>query len=84
MPASRNRTLTLVIALVVVIVLYMLLTMPDRRPLNERVGDAIGRLDEGPDKAARELEKRTPGERLGDAVKDAGQDIKRDLAPRNQ
>lgn len=79
MPDNRNNR-SLIIAVVVIIValvVYSVLTMPDRRNGFERVGDAIHELPQGPEKAARQLEKRTPGEKLGDAVEDAGEDLKR-------
>ena len=59
-------------ALVVVIVLAIgFLTMPDQRTGNEKLGDAVGNLDEGVDDAARELEDRTPAERISDEWEDA-------------
>lgn len=66
------------VALVVILAVmaYGVLTMPDSRSGAERVGDAISELPNGVDKAARQLEDRTPGEKLGDAVKDAGDGIK--------
>lgn len=70
-----------VVAFIVVIVLFVVtwgfLTMPDQRSTGQRVGDAIDALPQGIDKAARQLEERTPGEKLGDAVKDVGEDIRR-------
>ena len=50
--------------------------MPDNRSGTDKLGDAIHALPDGPDKAARQLENRTPGEKLGDAVKDTGDNIK--------
>lgn len=74
---NGGRTALGVIVLVIVgVLIYAVLTMPDRRNGAERVGDAIHELPNGVDKAARQLEDRTPGEKLGDAVKDAGDDIK--------
>jgi len=49
----------------------MALNAPDRRTPGEKVGDAIGQLDNGVDNAARELEDRTPAERGADAIRDA-------------
>lgn len=74
---SNSKTL-LVIAIVVVvgIIAWGVLTMPDQRSTGQKVGDAIDTLPQGVDKAARQLENRTPGEKLGDAVKDVGDDIK--------
>lgn len=50
---------------------YAFLTMPDQRSTGQRVGDAIDALPQGPGKAAEQVEKRTPGEKLGDAIKDS-------------
>lgn len=50
---------------------YYILNAPDQRSSGEKIGDAINELP-NVDKAARELEDRTPGEKLEDAVKDAG------------
>jgi hypothetical protein len=66
-----TRNLVIVIVLVVVGVgAYAVLTMPDRRNTTEKVGDAIHDLPQGVDKASRQLEDRTPGQKLGDTIKD--------------
>jgi Sec-independent protein translocase protein TatA len=62
--------------LVIAAVAYGVLTMPDKRNAMEKIGDAIHDLPKGADKAERQLEDRTPGQKLGDAVKDAGDKIK--------
>lgn len=69
---TRNtKTALWVIAVVVIAVAaYGALTMPDDRDFGERVGDAASSLDEGVDDAARELEPRTPAERIGDEFED--------------
>lgn len=78
--ANPNRPMKplVIVALVVLVAVaaYAILTMPDRRTAGDKIGDAIDALPQGVDKAARQLEDRTPGERLGDAVKDAGDKIK--------
>lgn len=56
---------------------YYILNAPDQRSSGDKIGDAINELPNGVDKAVRELEDRTPGEKLEDAVKDAGDDIKK-------
>jgi hypothetical protein len=58
------------------VVAYGVLTMPDQRNTTEKIGDAIHDLPQGADKAERQLEDRTPGQKLGDAVKDTGDKIK--------
>ena len=70
--ASNSKTIIGVIIAVVVIALgYMVLTKPDQRNGFEKVGDAVSELPNGVDNAARELEDRTPGEKIVDEVKDA-------------
>lgn len=72
---SRNNNTKFIIGGLIVLLLaalaYGFMTMPDRRSPMEKVGDAVGQLDSGVDDAARELESRTPAERLGDEVRDA-------------
>ena len=60
---------------VLAVIGYRYLTQPDNRSATDRLGDAIHELPNGVDKASRELEDRTPGERLGDAIKDAGDKV---------
>lgn len=74
---STKGILALVIVIAFFAVVWGVLTMPDQRSTGDKVGDAIDALPQGVDKAARQLEDRTPGEKLGDAVKDAGEDIRR-------
>jgi len=69
--------LTIVIILVVGLAGYSVLTRPDTRSTGEKVGDAIDALPDGLDKAGRQLESRTPGEKLEDAARDAKQDVKK-------
>jgi archaellum component FlaG (FlaF/FlaG flagellin family) len=56
----------LIIAAVIIagLLAYGVLTMKDNRDISERVSDAV-----------REMEDRTPGQKLGDAVKDAGDKV---------
>ena len=69
---SNSKAILGVLVLVVLgVVAYGALTMPDNRSFNEKVGDAVGKLDDGVDDAARELEDRTPAERIEDEVNDA-------------
>jgi hypothetical protein len=60
----------LIIALLAVIAIGVL-NMPDRRSPGEKIGDAVGKLDNGVDDAARELQDRTPAQRIGDSIDDA-------------
>lgn len=68
---SNRSLLALILAAVLIIAGFMVLNAPDRRSTNEKIGDAIGKLDEGVDDAARELEDRTPAERMKDEINDA-------------
>ncbi|MDE3016490.1 MAG: hypothetical protein KGI29_06175 [Pseudomonadota bacterium] len=74
----QGKTL-LVMGLVTVIgiVGYYVLNAPDRRDDGQKIADAINALPNGVDKASRQLKDRTPGEKLGDAAKDAGDDLKK-------
>jgi hypothetical protein len=81
MAESTNQSpvkviLVIIIVAVIAVLAYSVLTMPDNRSGAERLGDAISELPNGVDKAANELEDRTPGEKIGEAVKDAGENIK--------
>ena len=53
------------------------MTMRDQRGTGERIDDAFAQLPHGIDKAERQLEDRTPGQKLGDRVIDMGHDIKK-------
>jgi cell division protein FtsL len=68
---NRNTLIGLVIVVLVVVAGYLVLNQPDQRSTGEHVGDAISKLDEGVDDAARELEDRTPAERIKDDIDDA-------------
>ena len=75
-PQGKFITLA-ALAAIVAVVSYFVLTAPDQRNAGEKISDTINELPSGVDKAARQLESRTPGEKLGDAVEDAGDDIKK-------
>jgi len=69
---NNSKTIIGIIAVVAIVAIgAFVLNMPDRRTPGEKIGDAVGQLDNGLDNAARELEDRTPGERAADAIKDA-------------
>ena len=65
------------VIIIIGIVGYYVLNAPDRRNAGEKVNDAINELPGGADKAARQLNDRTPGDKLNDAAKDAGEDLKK-------
>ncbi len=71
MVEEKYKKLLIVAVIVIVAVLsYALLTMRDQRSAGEKIGDAIDALPQGADKAERQLEDRTPGQKLGDKIKD--------------
>lgn len=68
----NNKTLIVILIVAVLAVgAYLALNQPDQRSTGEQIGDAVSKLDEGVDDAARELEKRTPAERIKDDINDA-------------
>ncbi|MDX2027214.1 MAG: hypothetical protein SFW62_01110 [Alphaproteobacteria bacterium] len=80
-PTQKN-ILAILIIVVVAFLAYSVLTMPDNRNTAEKIGDAIHELPQGVDKAARQLEDRTPGQQLGDTIKDAGDEVKENTQAR--
>jgi len=80
-PTSRNL-LFLALLIVAVAIAYAVLTQPDQRTTTQKLGDAIHELPHGIDKAADEMkDDRTPGEKLGDDIRHAGDKIKENSAP---
>jgi hypothetical protein len=75
--AFGKYLLILCLVAVVSLVGYSVMNAPDRRSAGDKIGDAINELPSGVDKAARQLEDRTPADKLGDAAKDAGDDLKK-------
>jgi len=75
---SQNKFLMTagLVAIIALISIYVL-NAPDKRTAGQKIGDAIDELPNGVDKAARQLEDRTPGEKLRDAAKDAGDDVRK-------
>jgi hypothetical protein len=68
---NSKTVIGVLVVVVIAVVAYGALTMPDNRSFNEKIGDAVGKMDNGVDDAARELEDRTPTERIKDEVNDA-------------
>jgi hypothetical protein len=68
-----------IIGLLVAIIGYYVLNAPDNRDPGQKIGDAINELHNGPDKAVRQLEDRTPGDKLNDIVQDEKRDVKKAL-----
>jgi hypothetical protein len=73
---GRNLMMTGLVVILAIIGFYVL-NAPDRRSAADKMGDAISALPNGADKAARQLEDRTPGDKLSDAAQDAGNDLKK-------
>ncbi len=72
MTQSKGKMLTTATIVVLVAALgYFVLTAPDRRTPGEKINDAFNELPKGIDNAARQLEDRTPAEKIADAAKDA-------------
>lgn len=70
---SDTRSILIILALVVVAVLfYTTMTTREDRTMGERLDAATQQLDEGGvDDAARELQDRTPAQRIEDEYNDA-------------
>jgi len=70
---SKNTQIIIAVIVVALIgfVAYGAMNTPEQRSPGEKIGDAIDQLDNGVDNAARELEDRTPAERIKDEVNDA-------------
>jgi hypothetical protein len=66
--------LIFVVVAAIALIGYSVLTMPDHRTTTDKVSDAVRELPQGPGKAAEQLEDRTPGQKLGDAIKDNTQE----------
>lgn len=61
----------ILVLLVIGVGAFAALNAPDERSTGQHIEDAIDNLDEGVDDAARELEDRTPLERMEDEYNDA-------------
>lgn len=70
--SNTNRGLMgfLLVAVLVVLAWAVISNMPDNRSTADRIGDAATALPHGVDKAADQLRDRTPGERLGDSIRE--------------
>ena len=76
---QTNVLLILIVAVIVGVIGYTIMTAPDQRDAGEKVSDAINELPNGVDKAARQLEDRTPADKFDDAVEDAGDDFNKTM-----
>jgi hypothetical protein len=68
-----------VLALVAVVAIAIFVSLPDRRTTGERVGDAVEALPHGVDKAADQLEDKSPAERAGDKIEQKVDEAKDDF-----
>lgn len=68
--STRNIVAIIVVA-ILAFVAYAVLNAPDRRSPTEKIGDAIHDLPQGVDKAGRQLEDRTLGDKINDKIKDS-------------
>jgi hypothetical protein len=77
----KNQKLipAVIIGLLVAIIGYYVLNAPDTRDPGQKIGDAINELHNGPEKAARQLEDRTPGDKLQDVAQDKKEEIQKAL-----
>ena len=75
---STGRTLLLIaIVAIVALIGYGIMYGPDGRTDSQKMSDAIKELPNGVDNSARQLEDRTPADKLVDAVEDVGNDLKK-------
>lgn len=80
----RTPLIILVVIVLAAFAYFFFVDRGDDRSSTERLGDALQELPEGPGKAARELQDRTPAERLNDAIKDQGDKLKENAPPSNE
>lgn len=74
---SVNKWFPAILAIIVLLTIgYYVLMRPDQRDPVQKLGDAINALPDGIDKAARQLDDRTPGDKIKDAASDAKKDLK--------
>jgi len=80
-PNLRNF-LVLVVVILILAAAYAAFIQTDHRTATEKVGDAIHELPQGVGKATDELgDDRTPGQKLGDDLRHAGDKVKENSAP---
>ncbi len=69
----------MIIVIIIGVVFYYVWNTKDPRNLGQKIGDAIEEFPNGMDKAARQLEERTPGEKLEDSTGDAVDNVKKSI-----
>lgn len=75
---SKTGLIVIIIIVLVGIVAYLTLITPNTLTAVQKSDDAVDTSTENPKKAVRQLEDRTPEEKLGDEVKDLGDDTKKE------
>ena len=77
MSQSKQGSILAVTALAIILVIvgYYVMHQQETRTAGQKVGDAVNELQKGADKAAQQLEDRTPIEKLEDTTKNVGEDI---------
>lgn len=72
---SNKYLLILIVSALILLVGYYVMNKPDQRNAAQKIGDAVNELPNGVTKASRQLENRTPGDKLEDAAQDAKDSI---------
>lgn len=82
MTQNRQGSILAITALTIIIVIvgYYVMNIQENKTVDQKIGDAAGELQLGADKAARQLENRTPTEKLEDAATDVKNDMKKTIA----
>lgn len=62
--------------LIVAFLAFAMVNVKDNRSTGERIGDAVDALPHGVGEASQRLGDETPGEKLGDALQDARENVK--------
>ena len=68
---------TILAAIAIIAAVFFFSTKSDNRNAFQRIGDAVHELPEGGDQAADQLKDRSPAQKVGDAIEDAGENMKR-------
>ena len=75
--SNNKKYMSAAIIVAVVLIGYFVLTRPDQRSAIQKIDDAVNELPNGVEKASRQLDSRTPGDKLKDVAKDTKEDIKK-------
>lgn len=72
MNENPKSYLVFVVVILIAVLAYGVLIMPDKRSTGDKISDAWHAWRQGDEHPGRQLEDRTPGQKLGDSVKDSG------------